>query len=239
MFTSESRVGGLVERDFVLGDVPGILWTPERATGPTPLILLGHPGGLDRMRPRLRGRAATGFACATLELPGSGARPRMPGVDEARADVRATVALGGVVGRDIIERLVTPLVDVAVPEWQAVVDALLDLPEIDGPVGFSGGVTAIAVRLAAIDPRIAAAALFAGSFLPTTTFDDARDLRIPIHVMLQWDDEGNDRQAALDLFEAIASPEKTLHANMGGHTGIPAYEGEAVKRFFERHLHRR
>jgi len=27
-----------------------------------------------------------------------------------------------------------------------------------------------------------------------------------------------------------------LHANMGGHTGIPRYEAEAAGRFFARHL---
>jgi hypothetical protein len=34
-----------------------------------------------------------------------------------------------------------------------------------------------------------------------------------------------DRQLALDLFEAFGTEEKTLHANMGGHTGVPPFEG--------------
>ena len=59
---------------------------------------------------------------------------------------------------------------------------------------------------------------------------------IPLHVLLQWDDEGNDRQAALDLFDAFGSKEKTLHANMGGHTGVPQFAGEDAARFFARHL---
>jgi hypothetical protein len=33
------------------------------------------------------------------------------------------------------------------------------------------------------------------------------------------------RQLALDLFEAFGTEEKTLHANMGGHTGVPPFEG--------------
>ncbi len=36
--------GELLEHRFTLGDVPGILWTPAGET-PSPLILLGHPGG--------------------------------------------------------------------------------------------------------------------------------------------------------------------------------------------------
>ena len=47
------------------------------------------------------------------------------------------------------------------------------------------------------------------------------------------------RQMALDLFDAFASPEKTLHANMGGHTGIPAFAGEDAAGFFARHPARR
>lgn len=54
--------------------------------------------------------------------------------------------------------------------------------------------------------------------------------------MLQWDDEDNDRQAALNLFDALGSTEKTLQANLGGHTGVPAYAGEDAARFLARHL---
>ena len=85
-------------------------------------------------------------------------------------------------------------------------------------------------------PRIAAAVLFAGSFVPRSMFEEARQITIPLHVLLQWDDEGNDRQQALDLFDAFGAKEKTLHANMGGHTGVPWFEGESANRFFTRHL---
>ena len=57
-------------------------------------------------------------------------------------------------------------------------------------------------------------------------FEEARQVTIPLQVLLQWDDEGNDRQMALDLFDAFGSKEKTLHANMGGHTGVPQFEGD-------------
>jgi hypothetical protein len=136
----------------------------------------------------------------------------------------------------IIDALILPLVDKAVPEWQAALDALLALPEIGSPVGYSGGVISIGVRLAVIEPRIAAAGLFAGSFVPRTILEEARQVTIPLHVLLQWDDEGNDRQLALDLFDAFGSKEKTLHANMGGHTGVPQFEGDDGNRFFARHL---
>ena len=87
-----------------------------------------------------------------------------------------------------------------------------------------------------VEPRISAANLFAGSFVPATVFEEARQVTIPLQVLLQWDDEGNDRQSALDLFDAFGSEEKTLHANMGGHTGVPQFEVDDGGRFFARHL---
>ncbi|MFD4949187.1 dienelactone hydrolase family protein [Streptomyces sp. NPDC058409] len=240
-FTSEQRLDdGVLEREFTLGEIPGILWTPGFASAPAPLILLGHPGGLHKMYPRLVARArhsaADGFAAATIELPGSGDRPRWAAAEQARADLRRALEAGEPVDEEIVDRLVLPLVEKAVPEWQAALDALLSLPEVGGPVGYSGGVISIGTRLAVVEPRISAAVLFAGSFVPRAMFEEARQVTIPLHVLLQWDDEGNDRQAALDLFDAFGSKEKTLHANMGGHTGVPQFAGEAAAQFFARHL---
>ncbi len=123
-FTSERRIDdGVVELEFTLDDIPGILWKP--ASAPVPLILMGHPGDMRGMYPwlaaRARGCATQGFAAVAIELPGGGERP----------------------SEEVVDRLVFPMVDRAVPEWQATLDALLALPEIDGPVGFSGGVIAI------------------------------------------------------------------------------------------------
>lgn len=244
-FVSSTLIdGGLTEREFTLGGVTGILWTPRTATpsSPVPLILLAQPGGFGtrRMYPRLvsraRAAASDGFASLTIEPPGTGERPPVPGAEQARTDLRRALAAGEKPSDDVIDRLILPLVERAVPEWQTALDAADDLTEIGDRVGFSGGVIAVGVGLAAVDRRIAAAGLFAGTYVPRSTMDEARRITIPLHVLLQWDDEGNDRQAALDLFDAFASPEKTLVANLGGHTGVPAFAGEDAGRFFVRHL---
>ena len=241
--TSEQLLdGGLLEREFTLDGVPGILWTPASAkpSAPVPLILMGHPGGLGPMYPRLAARARhsaeLGFATASIELPGSGQRPALEVVDQARAELRQAIMAGERPSEEVIDQLILPLVEQAVPELRAVLNDVLALPEIGGPVGLSGGITAIGVRLALVEPRIVAAGLFAGSFVPRTTIVDARRVTIPLHVLLQWDDQGNDRQMALDLFDAFGSKEKTLQANMGGHTGIPPHAAEDAGRFFLRHL---
>jgi dienelactone hydrolase len=195
---------------------------------------------MDQTYPRLVERARlaaeAGLATATIELPGGADRPQPPGVAEARAELRHVVAEGRPVSDDIVDRLVLPLVDQAVPEWRAVLDALLELPGLGGPVGYSGGVISIGIRLAAVDPRLSAAVLFAGSFVPRSIVEDARHVTVPVCVLLQWDDEGNDRQMALNLFDAFGAREKTLIANTGGHTGVPRHAGEEANRFLGRHL---
>lgn len=240
---SEHHVdGGLTERRIAVGDTPGIVWMPDfpGSIEPLPVLLLGHPGDLGRMRPRLLDRArraaASGFAAATIELPGSGRRPAWPELDAARRELRAAITAGAAVDEDVIDRLVLPLVARSAPEWRALLDDLADEPRIGGPAGFSGGNLSIGVRLAATEPRIRAVGLFAGSLVPRAIVDEARGVATPAHVLLQWDDVDNDRARSLELFDALGSSEKTLQANLGGHVGVPAWAAEDAARFFERRL---
>ncbi len=173
-----------------------------------------------------------------IELPGSGQRPTISALEHARTELHQTILAGARPSEEVIDRLILPLVEQSVPEWQAVLDDVLALPEVGGPVGISGGPTAIGVRLARVEPRIVAAGLFAGSFLPSAIIEEAHAVTIPVHVLLQWDDHDNDRPMALNLFDAFGSQEKTLQANMGGHTGIPPYAAEDAARFLVRHLTR-
>ncbi|WP_310715846.1 dienelactone hydrolase family protein [Streptomyces lydicus] len=237
-FTSEQRLDdGVLAREFILGETPGTLWTPESAA-PAPLILMAHNNGLPRREPRLVARArytaAQGYAVATIDAPGCGDRPRSAADEQARADLRRAMQAGEPVD-EIFESFIAPLVENAVPEWRTTLDALLALPEIGGPVGYSGW-AAVGIRLAAVEPRIAAAGLFAGGYVPRAQREEARQVTIPLLFLLQWDDEGNPRQRALDLFDAFGSKEKTLHANPGGHVGTPWFEVEDGDRFFGRHL---
>jgi cephalosporin-C deacetylase-like acetyl esterase len=140
----------------------------------------------------------------------------------------------------IVERYNADIAARAVPEWQATLDALQELPEIgaEGPVGYYGlnmG-TAIGVPLAAAEPRITAAVF--GLFWPESLAEVAKRITIPIEFALQWDDEHIDRQSGLALFDAFASKEKTLHANAGRHKELPRFEADSAVRFFARHLGR-
>ncbi|MFD7899948.1 dienelactone hydrolase family protein [Streptomyces sp. NPDC059743] len=238
-FTSEQRLDdGVLEREFTLGEIPGTLWTSGSAA-PAPLILIGHNGGLHKRESRLVARARHsaaeyGYAVAAIDHPGHGDRPRSAVDEQARADLRRAMAAGEPVD-EIFESFIVPLVEKAVPEWRTTLDALLSLPEIGGPVGYSG-MTAIGIRLAVVEPRIAAAGFFAGGYVPRAQREEARQITVPLLFLLQWDDKGNPRQRALDLFDAFGTKEKTLHANPGGHTGTPWFEVDDGNRFFARHL---
>ncbi|WP_105972209.1 dienelactone hydrolase family protein [Streptomyces geranii] len=242
-FISEQHLDdGALEREFVLGEIPGTLWTPEAASAaaPVPLILMAHNNGLPKREPRLVARArqsvASGYAVASIDAAGCGDRPRSAADEQARADIRRAMQAGEPVD-GIFESFIGPLVEKAVPDWRTALDALLTLPEIGGPVGYSGW-TAVGIRLAVADPRISAAGFFAGGYVPLAQREEARQVTIPLLLLLQWDDEGNPRERALDLFDSFGTKEKTLHANTGGHTGTPWFEVADGNRFFDRHLKR-
>ena len=237
-FTSEQRLDdGVLEREFTLGEIPGVLWTPPAA--PAPLILSGHNGGLHKRHPRLVARARHhaaehGFAVAAVDAPGHGDRPRAAADDQHRTALRRAVEAGEPLD-EIVDALVLPLVERAVPEWRTTLDALLALPEIGGPVGYEG-MTAVGIRLAVAEPRVSAAVFFGQGFVPGALREEARQVTLPLQLLLQWDDEGMERQPILDLFDAFGSREKTLHANTGGHAGTPWFEVDDAARFFARHL---
>ncbi len=239
-FTAEQRLDdGVLEREFILGEVPGVLWTPGSAPAPAPLILSGHNGGLHKRQPRLVARARHyaakyGFAVAAIDAPGHGDRPRSAVDEQARAELRRALEAGEPVD-EIVDAMIVPLVERAVPEWRATLDEALSLPEIGGPVGYTG-MTAIGIRLAVVEPRICAVNFFAQGFVPGILREEARHMTVPLQFLMQWDDEGMERQPTLDLFDAFGSREKTLHANLGGHTGTPWFEVDDGARFFSRHL---
>ncbi len=230
-FTAETTTNGVVERDFVLDDVPGVLWSPEHAADRAPLVLMGHGGGLHKKTPALRGRAVDnvttrGLRVVAIDAPGHGDRPRTADDDEARTEMRQAMAAGEKKRFESVSvGYAVSLAERAVPEWQATLDALQELPEIgtEAPVGYGGGIslgTAIGVPLAAAEPRIAAAIFGGGFFVYPSQLEAARRITIPIQFLLPWDDEFVDRYSALALFDAFASKEKTLHANPGDHRNI-------------------
>ena len=243
--TSQASPNGVLERDFTVGEVPGVLWS--RTCGPhgAPLVLMGHGGGLHKKTPALAARAhhyvsAYGFTVVAIDAPGHGTRPRTEWDEQTRHDLRQAVAAGD------NERFASIsigygawLADRAVPEWQATLDALQGLPEVGtaAPIGYGGGIslgTAIGIPLTAVEPRIRAAIFGGGFFVTESQIEAAKRITVPVQFLLPWDDEHVDRQSALALFDAFASTEKTLHANPGDHRTIRWFGLD--DEFLSRHL---
>lgn len=241
-FSSQTSSNGVVERDFIVGEVPGVLWSPESGAGHAPLILMAHGGGQHKRAPGILGRAhhfvtTYGFHAAAIDAPGHGDRPRTATDEQHVAALRQAQAAGEPIG-PIVVGIHLDLAARAVPEWQATIDALQKLPEIgtDAPIGFWGIMqgTGIGVPLTAVEPRITAAVF--GCLGHESLTEAAAQITVPIEFLLQWDDELVDRQSGLTLFDAFASKEKSLHANAGGHAGVPRFEVDSAARFFARHL---
>lgn len=241
LFTAQSTTDGVVERDFLVGDVPGVLWSPASASPGTPLVLMGHGGGLHKRSPGLVGRARAtvlrdGFAVAAIDAPGHGDRQRSA-EDQRWVDTMVSERAEGRSMASTITVYNGSLADRAVPEWQATVDALQELPEIgaDAPIGYSGMTlaSAIGIPLAAADPRISAA-IFGGVFVYDAITRAAGRITIPIEFLLPWNDDELDRESGLALFDAFGSQDKTLHAFPGSHFTVPVQRIDT--RFFARHL---
>jgi len=230
-FTATSSSAGVLERDFLVGEVPGVLWSPVSPAGHAPLVLMGHGGGLHKKTPAQAARArdtvtSWGYHVAAIDAPGHGERPRSAADEQARADMRSAMTAGDHERfRTVSIDYVRSLASRAVPEWRATIDALQRLPEIgpDAPIGYGGGIsmgTAIGIPLTAIEPRIRAAVFGAGFFVHDELLAAARQISVPIQYLVPWDDEFVTRESAFELFDAFATEEKTLHANPGDHRRI-------------------
>jgi len=241
-FDAETTSDGMTERLFTLGDVSGAVWAPADAEGPRPLVLLGHGGGAHRTAPPMLGRArryvtGSGFAVGAIDAPGWGGRPVPAEYEPFNAEIEELSAAGKSLG-DVFARRGVVIAKLAIPEWQATIDALTGLDWIGAgaPIGYWGVSlgTAIGVPLVAAEPRIRAAVL--GLMGHETLAEAAAQITVPVEFDLQWDDELVPRASGLALFDAVGSAEKTLHANPGGHMDVPRFEVDSSERFFARHL---
>jgi len=240
-FISKTSLGGVTEQLFSLDEIPGVLWTPEDAHGPRPLILMGHGGGQHKKAPGILARAhrfaaGGGFAVAAIDVPNHGERPTDEEFDRIATEYRARMAAGEDTAAPDTA-MYTLMAGQTVAEWQAVLTAVQQLDHIGGgPVGYWGVSLgcAFGIPFVAAEPRVRATVLgLQGSPALAGT---AAQITVPVQFLVQWDDERMPRAQSLALFDAIGSAEKTLHANPGKHGDLPRFEMDDSLRFFTRHL---
>ena len=231
---------GVTERRFAVEvdgrHVPGVLWLPAAGDGPRPLVLLGHGATRHKRVDYLlalgrRLASAHGFAAAAIDGPGHGDR-RAAGHDD---DIK-------LFGAFLAEWSREGSTDDMVADWQATLDGLRDLEAVgDGPVGYWGlsmG-TIYGVPLAAAEARIQVAVFgLMGLVGPTKErmATDAASIACPVLFIQQWDDSLIPREHVFEMFDAIGSLDKRLHAHPGDHSAVPVEEIVFSARFLARHL---
>ena len=251
-FTDVRTDDGVTRRSFSLSvageTVPAVIWAPEGARGPRPLVAMGHGGSQHKKTPGIRNRAGHfarkfGYATLAIDAPGHGDRISRQEAASLMRDVGARVRGEAPAGftpermRQMGERS-----RLAIPEWKAALDAAqgFDFVGAGGPVGYWGVSmgTAIGVPFVASEPRITCAVFGLAGLREGATdmAEAAAKITIPVEFVFQWEDAVAPREAGIALFNAFASKEKTMHINPGGHMDIPDFEGASWERFFVRHL---
>jgi len=231
---------GVSERPFAVEvdgrAVPGILWWPSDGEGPRPLVLLGHGATRHKRVDYMLVLAQQlvrrhGFAVAAIDGPGHGDR-RAPGHDD---DIQLFSDF-------LTEWSREGSTDDMVADWAATLDGVRLLDEVgDGPVGYWGlsmG-TIYGVPFAAAEPRVQVAVFgLMGLVGPTRErmAADAAAVTCPVLYIQQWDDSLIPRQHVFEMFDAIGSGDKRLHAHPGDHAAVPPEEVVFSVAFLARHL---
>jgi dienelactone hydrolase len=232
---------GVVERRFDVKCedrlVPGLVWTPDGADGSRPLVLIGHGGTGNKRMPYVLSLARRlvrhlGLAAAAIDGPGHGDRGGATQSDAARPAAGIPSAFLTEMGA---------AADAMTADWTATFTALRELDDVgNGPLGYWGlsmG-TMFGIPFVAATPEVRVAVLgLMGTFEPDMPWTTAAgQIRCPVLYLLQTDDELVSPGRGLDLFRALGSADKRLHAHPGAHAAVPEEEIEASEAFLARHL---
>lgn len=221
---------GVRERRFIIerdGDrFPGYLWTREGAGAePVPLVLVGHGGRTHKKDPKIVARAGElvrreGFAAAVIDGVEHGERGAITNTTDDDTLYRA-LWRGGPIDR-------------MVADWQATLDALSEMDEIDGSrVGYWGlsmG-TMFGLPFVAAEPRVKAAVLglcglegasaVRGHIVPRHIVD-APKVTVPVQFFAMLDDERFEFSGTVRLFRMLGTKDKRFTAYPGLHGESPA-----------------
>jgi len=217
--------------------VPAMLWTPEEGGGPRLLVMIGHGAAQTKSAPYVVALGRTlvrhhGIAAVSIDGPVHGDRRLDGSID------------GSLAMLEFAQRWADDhtLVDDMVADWRAVLAAVQELEEVGaGPVGYWGVSmgTILGLPLVVAEPAISVAVLglwgLAGPGKARLSAD-AASVQCPVLFLVQWDDDLCPRHRQFELFGALGTTDKRLHANPGAHSAIPPEEFVGSIRFLADHL---
>ena len=204
--------------------VTGAIWRPKELRSDC-IVAFGHGASGDRYQapiPYIVHRLIRqGFACVSMDGPVHGLREKAGG---------GRAALGQEMQRN-------ELVDETLEDWQASIDAAADRLQIDVKhfayfglsMGSIFGIPMLADRIRrGLNVSHATLGLLgttgAVSAMAARLLNDASEINVPVLFLMQLEDELFPRDGYLQLFDALSSETKHLHANPGLHPEIPGIE---------------
>ena len=225
-FVSESKTGR---------KRTGALWLPVGTTS-TSLVAFGHGASGNRYQapiPYLAGKfAKAGHTVVSIDGPVHGLRQVGPGgreafgeemrresmVDDMNSDWRFAIDLAQ-------SESATELNQMAY--FGLSMGSIFGIPMLADP---SRGLPVVAATLGLLGSQ------GVGNRLSTRIVEDAAKLTFPILFLMQLEDELFSREGYLELFDALASSDKRIHANPGLHPEVPGEEMRFAFDFMQKHL---
>lgn len=212
--------------------VPALVLTPPEASGPRPVIMLGHGAGGSKDEPQMLSIARwlvrrEGWAVAIIDGPVHG---------ERRSGDATSV------GQEARQMLVQrETYDAMAADWRRTLDACGELPDVgDGRaayLGFSMG-TILGVPTVAAEPRVKCAVFAIGGIIgdkDNLLGRAAEQIERPVLMINQTEDEIFSHEAAFRLYDSLPGP-KRIFFYPGGHTGVPREAMDRTREFLRAHL---
>ena len=212
--------------------VPALILTPESASAPRPVILLGHGAGGSKDDPQMLSIARwfvrrERWAVAIIDGPVNGER-RSNGNGNVGLEARASL-----INRETYESMAV--------DWQRTLDACGELPDVGTEhaayMGFSMGCV-LGIPAVASEPRIRCAVLAIGGILQherNFLNEAAESITRPVLMINQSEDEIFSRASTFRLYDALRGPKRVIF-HPGLHSAVPREAMELARTFLRLEL---